>query len=234
VPDPESLDSNRLWAAMKTADQEALRPHMTLRHLPRGDVLTGIGEPVEIVYFPVTADLANVIPFSDGRRGMATNVGREGVSGLAAFLADEPCGWDVQVQIGGAAWALPSEALRAQVDASDNLLTLLLSLTHFNQIEAAQNAVCSAVHTVTPKVARWLLTVQDRIGLDRFPITQDDVGALIAARRTTVNASWQELRSAGAIGYSRGTVAIVDRGKLKGLACECYAALAARADGVHR
>jgi CRP-like cAMP-binding protein len=234
VPDSESLDSNRLWAAMDPADQEALKPHMTLRHLPRGDILTGVGESVGIVYFPVTADLANVIPFSDGHRGMATNVGREGVSGLAAFLADEPCGWDVQVQIGGAAWALPAEALRKQVEASASLLALLLSLTHFNQIEAAQNAVCHALHTVTPQVARWLLTVQDRIGLDRFPVTQEDVGALIAARRTTVNASWQELRSAGAIAYSRGNVRIVDRAKLKSLACECYAAIAVRADGVHR
>lgn len=76
--------------------------------------------------------------------------------------------------------------------------------------------------------------VQDRIGQDRLPITQDDVGALIAVRRTTVNASWQELRSAGAITYSRGNVRIVDRAMLKTLACECYAAIAARADGVHR
>lgn len=228
MTEPERLDNNLLWAAMDEADREALRPHMSLRHLPHGDVVTEAGEPVTVVYFPVTTDLANIIRFEDGRSGMATNVGREGVSGLAAFLADEPCGWDVQVQISGGAWALPAKVLRQRVEASDELLALLLRLTHFNQIEAAQNAVCNALHTVTPRVARWLLSVQDRVGLDAFPITQDDVATLISARRTTVNASWQEIRAGGAIGHSRGKVKILDRDRLKSQACECYEILAAR------
>lgn len=228
MTEQESLENNHLWAAMDEADRSALRPHLSLRHLPQGDVLIEAQRPVEVVYFPVTADLANIIRFDDGRGGMATNVGREGVSGLAAFLANEPCGWDIQVQIGGGAWALPAQILRERVDASCALLSLLLRLTHFNQIEAAQNAVCNAVHTVTPRVARWLLTVQDRIGLDAFPITQDDVATLISARRTTVNASWQDLRGSGAISHSRGRVRILDRDRLKSKACECYEVIASR------
>jgi CRP-like cAMP-binding protein len=226
----DALETNWLWRAMRREDQDALRPRMTFRHLPQGDVLTASGEPVDIVYLPTTADLANVIRFADGRSGMATNVGREGVSGLAAFLADEPCGWDVQVQIGGGAWALPADALRRQVDDSPRLMALLLSLTHFNQIEAAQNVVCNAVHPVTPRLARWLLTVQDRTGRATAPVTQEDVALLLSARRTTVNSAWQELRAAGAISQARGRVTVVDRRRLEGEACECYGVLAARAE----
>ena len=94
MADADDLQNNRLWAAMDSVDQAALRPRMALRHLPQGDVLTQTGETVSTVYLPTTADLANIIRFSDGRSAMATNVGREGVSGLAAFLANEPCGWD--------------------------------------------------------------------------------------------------------------------------------------------
>lgn len=225
MADADDLQNNRLWAAMDPVDQAALRPRMALRHLPQGDVLTQTGETVSTVYLPTTADLANIIRFSDGRSAMATNVGREGVSGLAAFLANEPCGWDVEVQIEGRAWALPTEALRRQVRASEGLLALLLSLTHYNQIEAAQNAACNAVHMITPRVARWLLTVQDRTGMSEFPVTQEDVATLLSSRRTTINAAWQDLREAGAITHARGRVRITDRSRLHARACECYDAL---------
>ena len=221
-------DGNRLWAAMSTEDKAALRPHLTLRHLPQGDIVTRRGDEVEIVYLPVTADLANVIRVEDGRSGMATNVGREGVTALAAFLADEPCGWDVAVQIGGDAWSLPAEALRCRVLDSPPLLRLLMRLTHNNQVEAAQNAVCNAVHMVTPRLARWLLTVQDRTGRDAFQLTQDDLATTTSVRRTTVNASWQELGKLGGIQTSRGVVRIIGRDVLEHVACECYAALKRR------
>lgn len=224
----EDPNGNRLWAAMAVEDKAALRTHMTLRHLPQGDVVTLCGDEVKVVYLPVTADLANVIRFEDGRSGMATNVGREGVSGLAAFLAAEPCGWDVEVQIAGDAWALPAGPLRQRVLDSPELLRLLMRLTHNNQVEAAQNAVCNGVHTVTPRLARWLLTIQDRTGRDAFELTQDDLATTMSVRRTTVNASWQELRKVGGITASRGIVRVASREVLEHSACECYGALRRR------
>ena len=224
----EEPNANRLWAAMAAEDKAALRPQLTLRHLPQGDVVTRAGDVVKVVYLPVTADLANVIRFEDGRSGMATNVGRQGVTGLAAFLADEPCGWDVEVQIAGDAWALPADALRRRVLESPPLLRVLMRLTHNNQVEAAQNAVCNAVHTVTPRLARWLLTIQDRTGQDAFKLTQDDLATTMSVRRTTVNASWQELGKLGGIKASRGVVRIASRDVLEHAACECYGALRRR------
>lgn len=218
-------DVNHLWVAMAPEDKAILRPSLIRRHLPQGDVVTRAGHDVETVYLPTTADLANVIRFTDGRSGMATNVGREGVTGLAAFLANEPCGWDVEVQIAGDAWALPADQLRARCEASPALLQLLMTLTHNSQVEAAQNAVCNAVHTVTPRLARWLLTIQDRTGRDEFRLTQDDLATTMSVRRTTVNASWQELGRAGAIRARRGVVKIVGREVLEHHACECYGAL---------
>lgn len=224
----EDPSGNRLWAAMAADDKAALRPHLTLRHLPQGDVVTRCGDPAAVVYLPVTADLANVIRFDDGRSGMATNVGREGITGLAAFLADEPCGWDVEVQISGEAWALPADPLRQRTHDSLGLRQLLMRLTHNNQVEAAQNAVCNAVHTVTPRLARWLLTIQDRTGRDEFRLTQDELATSLSVRRTTVNASWQELGVLGGIEGRRGVVRIVGREVLERAACDCYGALRRR------
>lgn len=221
-------NDNHLWAAMTAEDKAALRPYLTLRHLPHGDVVTRTGDEVKIVYLPVSADLVNVIRFQDGRSGMATNIGREGVSGLAAFLADEPCGWDVEVQIAGDAWALEADPLRRRTLESPALHQLLMHLTHNNQVEAAQNAVCNAVHPVTPRLARWLLTIQDRTGRDEFNLTQEDLAQIMSVRRTTVNASWQELGRLGGLVARRGMVRIVSRDTLREAACECYVALKQR------
>lgn len=216
---------NWTWEAMAPADRDVFRPHLTRCHLPQGDVLMSADDAVDVVYFPVTADIANTVRLSDGSAGMATTVGRDGITGLAAFLAGEPIGWDVQVQIGGYAWSLSAEILRKRYDASPDLADLLMRLTHKNQIEAAQNAVCNLRHQVTPRLARWLLTTQDRTGLSEFSITQEELAALLGVRRTTMVAACRELADHKGIVNRRGRFKITDRAVLKRETCECYAAI---------
>ncbi|CAN5316870.1 hypothetical protein BH10PSE1_BH10PSE1_00590 [soil metagenome] len=187
---------------------------------------------VDVVYFPVTADIANVVRLSDGSAGMATTVGRDGLTGLAAFLANERLGWDIQVQIGGYGWCLDARLLRKQADASPALSDLLMRLTHKNQVEAARNAVCNLRHPVTQRLARWLLTTQDRTGLSEFLMTQDELAALLGVRRTTMVMSCRELVAHEAIANRRGRVRVLSRKALKAQTCDCYAATARTAGDV--
>jgi hypothetical protein len=46
---------------------------------------------------------------------------------------------------------------------------------------------------------------------------------MLGVRRTTVTLAARLLQSAGLIRYRRGLIQIVDRPKLEGLSCECYA-----------
>ena len=94
-----------------------------------------------------------------------------------------------------------------------------------------QPLTLQAAHAVTPRVARWLLTIQDRSGRDTFQMTQDDLATTMSVQRTTVNASWQELGRLGGIKASRGVVRIASREVLESAACECYDALRRRAIG---
>lgn len=216
---------NWTWQAMSPADQAALRPHARRRILEAGDILMRVSDPVDLVYFPVTADIANVIRLSDGLAGMATTVGRDGITGLAAFMADEPLGWDILVQIGGEAWSLPGDRLRHQAQASPDLEALLMRLTHKNQVEAAVNTVCNLRHPVMPRLARWLLTTQDRTGASELRMTQEEVGALLGVQRTTMNEAFQDLAARDGVVISRGRTTIRDRAALKRCACECYASM---------
>lgn len=223
---------NHLLATLYPADLQALEPHLTKVELAKGQILTRQNEPVEEVYFPETAYLANVMRFEDGRTVETSTVGCEGVTGLAAFLADAPCTWEVVTQIEGDAWRLPSAVFRHQVEESRDLLGKTLRLTHDYQSQAAQSAACNAIHDVGPRLARWLLLIQDRAGREDIVLTQGDMATVIGVQRTTINAAASQLRSTGAIGYRRGTVSIRNRPLLESLACECYAAQRARSQAL--
>jgi DNA-binding MarR family transcriptional regulator len=75
------------------------------------------------------------------------------------------------------------------------------------------------------RLARWLLTLQDRIGGDELHLTQEFIAEMLGVQRTYVTRVVGVLEKAGAIRKSRGALTVVNRGKLERQACECYAYL---------
>ena len=63
-------------------------------------------------------------------------------------------------------------------------------------------------------------------------ITQECLGQMLGARRSTISVSAGILQRAGLIRYSRGHVTIVDREGLIAVSCECYAVIKAELDMV--
>jgi CRP-like cAMP-binding protein len=223
---------NQVLQSLNEVDRAALGPHLAEVSLVKGQVLTEQDHAVEAVYFPETADLANVMVFDDGRAVETSTVGSEGVSGLAAFMANAPCTWRIVVQIEGSGLKLAADVFRRQVEASPELLTRALQLTHDYQSQAAQSAACNAIHEVTPRLARWLLLVQDRTNQVDIALTQGDIATLLGVQRTTINAAAGELRAAGAISYRRGKVRINDRSVLRAMTCSCYDAQRRRSEAL--
>lgn len=227
-----SLVRNQVLLSLNRADREALEPFLMPVSLQKGQVLTEQDDQVAAVYFPETADLANVMVFEDGRAVETSTVGSEGVSGLAAFMAQAPCAWRIVVQFGGSGWQLAADVFRRQVESSPELMTRALQLTHDYQSQAAQSAACNAIHEVTPRLARWLLQVHDRTSQNAITLTQGDIATLLGVQRTTVNAAAAELRAAGAISYRRGKIGINDRSVLRAMACSCYEAQRRRSEAL--
>ncbi len=218
----KEAEANGLWAAMDDEDKAILSQRAVLAYLPKDDILFQRGDVVDRVFLPIDSDISNVIHLAAGAMSMASNVGREGVTGLAAFMADEPIGWDLLVAVGGWALMIPAPVFRERADASPRLHQLLLSLTHHNQIEAAQNAVCNTLHPVTARLARWLLMSQDRTGRDEYALKQEDLAGLLGAQRTTINSVIRVLSEGAAVQSRRGRLRILDRDALLRQACECY------------
>ena len=214
---------NQTLSAMPPDVIGRIFPSLTQREASRGEVLIAQGDTVKTVAFPATASVRNVVTFSDGRSAETFVTGVEGVTGLIPFLADAPCAWSVEVKAAGALYELPASVLRHVFEDSPALRRQLLRLANDYQTQSSLGVACTAVHQATGRLADLLLINAERSLSDLVPLTQEDLASLLGVQRTTVNASAIELKSAGAIKYSRGRIHILDRDALVRNACECHA-----------
>jgi hypothetical protein len=93
-------------------------------------------------------------------------------------------------------------------------------------MQSSQSAACSLKHAFEQRLARWLLTAQDRIELDALPITQELLARSLGVHRPTVSATFKVLQGRGIFLKERGLIRIVDRSALERLACRCYRTMA--------
>ncbi|MBU1272746.1 MAG: Crp/Fnr family transcriptional regulator [Alphaproteobacteria bacterium] len=214
---------NHFLDTLTPEDEAALRPHLRATEVEAGRTLIEQDGPIPELHFPVTAQLVNLVRFSDGSGVETAVIGREGLSGLAPFMAGLDCGWEVSARAGGGLYVMSANVMRARQGESAPLRDRLMRLSHVYQLQAVQHAACNARHKVLPRVARWLLLASDLSPGGALQMTQEELGGLLGAQRTTVNEAASQLKAAGAIRYARGVVSVLDRGALEGLACECYA-----------
>lgn len=221
---------NHFLDSLAPTDLEALRPHLRRVEVAVGRVLIAQDAEVDEVHFPADAQLANLVRFADGTGVEVAVVGREGLSGLAPFMAAQPCGWEVSVRMAGTVHVMSATALRARFRESAALLKGLLRLSGVYQMQSVQHAACNARHTALPRVARCLLTAADFTPDARIDLTQEELASLLGAQRTTVNDAANQLKAREAISYSRGVIRVLDRAALEAVACECYAMQRARTE----
>ena len=89
-------------------------------------------------------------------------------------------------------------------------------------MQSTQLAACNRLHDVDERLARWLIMSHDRIGGVTMPLTQEFLGQMLGARRSSVSVAASVLQKAGMITYTRGNVTILDKPKLGEAACDCY------------
>jgi len=132
-----------------------------------------------------------------------------------------PC--EAVVQASGEALALPVRVLRDNATAGGRLSTHLCRYAHALLLQTMQNAACNNLHNVLQRAARWILTMQDRVGGAPLPLTQELLGTMLGVRRQSVNSVARRLQASKAISYRHGQVVVRDRLRLEAAACECYA-----------
>src|SRR5580658_2224396 len=219
---------NAFLAAMAADDMAELSPFLREIALFGGEILSEPGALISSVYFPSNSAISIVTIMSDGRDVETVSVGCESVAGLLPAVTHIAPTTRMRVQIGGGAVSLPAERLRARAAQSAPLMTLILRSAQDQSAQAEQSAACYALHSLPSRLARWLLICEDRVERSTMLLTQDEMGVMAGALRSSISMLASDFKRQGLISYSRGHLQILDRPRLEAQACECYAADRAR------
>lgn len=220
--DPHKPIENRLLAALPAEEYQCLVPDLKFVSLSIEQVLYEAGEPIKYVYFPHQAIVSLVSTMEDGSTVEVGLVGNEGMVGVPVFLGGNTTTNRAFVQVADGCTRIEAGRLKAEFNRGGALQSLLLHYTQALLTQASQTAACNRLHTVEERLARWLLTVSDRIQSDQFLLTQEFIAQMLGTRRSGVTVAAGTLSQAGLLRYTRGKITIIDRESLESTACECY------------
>ena len=218
-----SSNRNLLLAALPAPDYARIEPMLESVSPRLKDVLHKPGEPLSDVYFPGGGFCSVLTVLEDGGMVEVATIGREGMVGMSAIFDSGPVPSVSMVQAEAATtYRMAVSAFRAEVDRRGPFHTLMSRYAQALIAFVMQSTACNAVHSIEQRLARWLLTAQDRVEANEFPLTQEFVAMMLGATRPTVSVVAATLQRAGLIRYHRGRVIVIDRAALEAASCECY------------
>jgi hypothetical protein len=220
----EKQDSgNRLLDSLSRDDLHIIAPALRSHDLDRGTILITPGEDVVDAHFPADHAITSlVISLSDGKSAEAAMIGIEGALGGVISHGYKPAFARGAVEVGGSILSLSVAALDEARQRSPSLCDHFTRYADCLLAQALQSVVCNAVHDFESRLARWLLSVQDRLLSNELFVTQEFVASMLGVRRTYATNIVGALERRGAIRTGRGLIAIVDRDELEKIACDCY------------
>jgi CRP-like cAMP-binding protein len=204
------------------SDFGVLRPHLEYVGLPNHRVLHEKGETLKFAYFPNRGLISLVVVMKDGKTAEAGIVGYEGFSGALAAVGVNRSPLQAVVQITGDGFRVEIGALQETLRSAPQIQSLMNRYGAIRGVQVAQTAACNRLHDIEPRLARWLLMTQDRVGSGSLPITHDFLATMLGTDRPSVTLAAGALQKKKVIEYTRGAVRIVNRKKLEDAACECY------------
>lgn len=213
---------NKLLSVLPLADRERLRPQLDWVSLAFGEVLMEPGDSIRHVYFPNNA-LVSLLTLVDNRYALEVGmVGQEGMVGSGLGLGVNITPVRALVQGGGRALRMRATTFRKEMRQCAALQRGVHVYIHTLMRQVAQTAACNRFHAIDARLARWLLMTRDRVGSDRFPLTQEFLGHMLGVRRAGVTEAAQGLKKRKLVEYSRGVISVIDGRGLVSAACSCY------------
>jgi CRP-like cAMP-binding protein len=222
---PRKPEQNQLLLALPAAEYNDLLPGLRDVTLSHGEVLFASGDRIDHVYFPQHAVVSLLAPVVDGPGVEIAIIGNEGMVGLSVFLGATTAQSHAVSQVPDGARRLTVAAFLRALARGAGLRRIMLRYADTLLGQVAQCAACNQRHSVSQRCARWFLMAQDRVGADRFALTQEFLGQMLDVGRPTVSLAARQLQAAGAITYSRGHVTVTSRARLEQAACTCYGAM---------
>ena len=223
-PSPPSPFRNILLRTLAPQDLDLIRPHLEPVALRKREVIVTADTAIPFTVFPESGIASVLVITPDGRRLEVGLFGRDGVSSTPVLLEADRTPFETMMQVEGAGWRMPTDALRRALARAPGLRTHLLRYVQAFTLQTGQTALANAGYSVEERLARWMLLCHDRVDGDDLPLTHEFLSTMLGARRPTVTLATHVLEGAGVIRARRGVLTVLDRGKLEGMAGDIYGA----------
>ncbi|MEP7075853.1 MAG: Crp/Fnr family transcriptional regulator [Acidobacteriota bacterium] len=215
---------NRLLAGLSGNAFNRIKTKLVPIDLKSGQILIDAGEPITHVYFPESGLISLLATTSNSALEVAI-AGRSGMVGFSAYLGAARSSCRALVQANGFAVRMNAEDFIAECITNPQLQRSVVQYGDSLITQISQSALCSRFHKVGARVARRLLIAADEMFSNEFRLTHQALAKILGVRREGVTLAARTFQDQGIIDYRRGGVAILNRGALELLSCECYSVL---------
>jgi CRP-like cAMP-binding protein len=202
---------NQILSRISADDMAQLAPHLEPVDLPVRRRLSQADRTIEAVFFiargvaSTTATVRHETPIEIGITG------HEGMANVTALMGMDRATTDTFMQVGGTGFSIAPERMLDAMGRSPALIRLVMLGACLVISQTASTAVANGRATVTERLARWLLMVQDRVDSDMVVLTHEFLSIMLGVRRAGVTVALSDLRRSGLVSGKRGVVEIIDR-----------------------
>ena len=218
----ENAPRNRLLHALPNRILKRLMPELEHIRCASGQVLMEADRSLDYIYFPHSGVISVVAVYANGNTIEMATIGREGCSGVQALLGARMSSVRLLVQIPGGAAKMSRAAYTRALESMPAFRALMYDYVEAFLEQVMVSVACNGAHSLTERLARWLLMMRDRGDDDTLLITQDILAEMLGAQRPSITNAARELQGAGLIERGRRQVTIIDRQGLTKASCECY------------
>lgn len=218
----ELRPGNRVLAALSPKVYRRIANGLEQVELEFDHVLFEPGDAIGQVYFPNDCLVSLLAAAGDGEPLEVGMVGREGMVGVPVALGRASSPVLVLVQGAGSAMRMSAGRFAAELEQHASLRRQVDGCIYVAMSTAMQIAACNRSHPLAQRLARWLLMVRDRVGRNKFPLTQEFLARMLGVRRAGVTEAAGELQRRELIRYSRGNVTLLDVQGVRAASCACY------------
>ena len=219
-----ALGSNQLLNLLQKQNRVHFIDNCEVVSLDLNDVIIEAGDIIQYIYFPIEGIVSWEKKIADSPYLVITLISNEGVLFPTVMLAElhTPC--RAVVQKAGFALRISVDDFMVQIARQPQLSLLLKRYIFVMYNELLQTAACNLYHVLESRLAKLLLSFQDKSQSDNLHITQELLAQMLGVRRVGVTKAAGALQDLQLISYSRGNMIIHNHHGLKTVSCLCYEA----------
>jgi CRP-like cAMP-binding protein len=213
---------NKLLRAIPSGDFDRLHSVLQPVQLKAGRILHHAHVPVSHFYFIERGLVSIEAEVEHHKWTEVWQVGYEGCLGLPLIVGRECPSYRRVALVDGRALRIARHDFLTKLGEIASLRSVLLQYLFVVLLQTSRLNACNLRHSVTQRMARWLLLACDRYGDVELPITQSVLARVLGIRRAGVSNCLSELEREGWLHKERGTITVIDRLGLERASCACY------------